>query len=165
MLPERGWSSACRLRASDMDVPTSCPETASGLRSQGYSWPPTASRVNLWNQGPHVSAEQAKPGKPPSPATSHVRGGASVVVRTRESRVHGEGRQSTSTASKPQGKAMYVATSSDKDWLLSKQQKPYARSYDKTPDFASTSMESPVHSERCTPGSERGARKPIGASR
>jgi len=114
---------------------------------------------------PHVSAEQAKPGKPPSPATSHVRGGASVVVRTRESRVHGEGRQSTSTASKPQGKAMYVATSSDKDWLLSKQQKPYARSYDKTPDFASTSMESPVHSERCTPGSERGARKPIGASR
>lgn len=30
----------------------------------------------------------------------------------------------------------------------------------KTPDFASTSMESPVHSERCTPGSGRGARKP-----
>jgi hypothetical protein len=35
----------------------------------------------------------------------------------------------------------------------------------KTPGFASTSSESPVHSERCTPGSARGARKPSGASR
>ena len=30
----------------------------------------------------------------------------------------------------------------------------------KTPDFASTSMESPVHSERCTPGLGKGARRP-----
>lgn len=30
----------------------------------------------------------------------------------------------------------------------------------KAPDFAATSMESPVHNERCTPGSEGGARKP-----
>ena len=35
----------------------------------------------------------------------------------------------------------------------------------KTPDFMPTSMESPVHNERCTPGSERGARKPTGATR
>jgi hypothetical protein len=77
-----------------------------------------------------VSAEQAKPGKPPSPATSHVGGGASVVVGARESRAHGEGRQSTSTASKPQGKAMYVATSSDRSWLLIEQRKLYARSCD-----------------------------------
>jgi hypothetical protein len=28
------------------------------------------------------------------------------------------------------------------------------------PDFAMSSMESPVHSERCTPGSARGVRKP-----
>ena len=83
---------------------------------------------------PHVSAEQAKPGKPPSPATSHVRGGASVVVRVRESRAHGEGRQSASTESKPQGKAMYVAPSSDEDWLLSEQRKLYARSYE-NPDY------------------------------
>ena len=33
------------------------------------------------------------------------------------------------------------------------------------PDFLSTSMESPVHNERCTPGSEGGVRKPTGASR
>jgi retron-type reverse transcriptase len=31
--------------------------------------------------------------------------------------------------------------------------------------FASTSMESPVHNERCTPGLERGTQKPPGASR
>jgi RNA-directed DNA polymerase len=34
----------------------------------------------------------------------------------------------------------------------------------KPPHFASTSAESPVHSERCTPGSEGGARKPLSAS-
>lgn len=28
------------------------------------------------------------------------------------------------------------------------------------PDFALSSIESPVHSERCTPGSARGVRKP-----
>ena len=36
----------------------------------------------------------------------------------------------------------------------------------KTPRFAmASSVESPVHNERCTPGSERGARKPAGESR
>ena len=34
----------------------------------------------------------------------------------------------------------------------------------KPPNFALTSAESPVHSERCTPGSEGGARKPLSAS-
>jgi hypothetical protein len=32
--------------------------------------------------------------------------------------------------------------------------------WQKDPSFACTSMESPVHNERCTPGSVRGARKP-----
>jgi hypothetical protein len=32
------------------------------------------------------------------------------------------------------------------------------------PHFAQTSAESPVHNERCTPGSVRGARKPLSAS-
>jgi hypothetical protein len=40
------------------------------------------------------SAGTAMPGKLPSPATSRTRGGASVVVGARESRAHGEGRQS-----------------------------------------------------------------------
>jgi len=39
------------------------------------------------------SAGPAKPGKPPSPVMSRTEDGASVVVRARESRAHGEGRQ------------------------------------------------------------------------
>jgi hypothetical protein len=39
------------------------------------------------------SAEPAKLGKPTSPAMSRTGGGVSVVVRAREIRVHGEGRQ------------------------------------------------------------------------
>jgi len=39
------------------------------------------------------SAVHAKHGKPPGLATSRTRGGASVVVRARESRAHGEGKQ------------------------------------------------------------------------
>src|SRR5579872_5334374 len=56
------------------------------------------------------------------------RGGVSVVVRARESGVHGEGRQQVSEASKPQGKAMYVASELDKSWLLDVQRKLHARS-------------------------------------
>jgi len=41
----------------------------------------------------------------------------------------------------------------------------YHLGYQSPPDFALSSMESPVHSERCTPGLERGAQKPSGASR
>jgi RNA-directed DNA polymerase len=40
----------------------------------------------------------------------------------------------------------------------------YKLGWQKTPDFANTSLESPVHNERCTPGLERGARKPAGES-
>jgi hypothetical protein len=36
----------------------------------------------------------------------------------------------------------------------------YSLAWQRTPDFASTSMESPVRSERRTPGSVRGTRKP-----
>jgi group II intron reverse transcriptase/maturase len=39
-----------------------------------------------------------------------------------------------STASSPQGKAMYVAPQSDKDWLLNEQRKLYARSMEQ-PDY------------------------------
>ena len=113
-----------------------------------------------------------------------------------------------STAPKPLGKATYVASDSDKEWLQSVQRKLYTQSWDDLdyvfrklwglvtdlrnlrcalarvsrnrgsrtagvdgitvrqvlaeapPIFASSSMESPVHSERCTPGSARGVRKP-----
>jgi hypothetical protein len=53
-------------------------------RTKGASWEP----VNL-----DRSARPAKPGKLPRPATSPMRGRASVVVRARESRAHGDGRQ------------------------------------------------------------------------
>jgi hypothetical protein len=39
------------------------------------------------------SAGPAKPGRPTGPAGSRTKGGASVVVRARESRADGEGRQ------------------------------------------------------------------------
>jgi len=80
------------------------------------------------NQGTSSQRRGGDPGKPPSPVRSAARDGASVVVRARESRVHGEGRQSTRAAPRPQGKAMYVASQSDKDWLLNVQRKLYTRS-------------------------------------
>jgi hypothetical protein len=53
-------------------------------RTEGASW----EHGNL-----DRSAGPAKPGKLPRPATSPARGRASVVVRARESRAHGDGRQ------------------------------------------------------------------------
>lgn len=50
-----------------------------------------------------LSAGTETAGKPPSLAMSQLRGGVSVVVRARESRVHGEGRQSMSMAARPLG--------------------------------------------------------------
>jgi group II intron reverse transcriptase/maturase len=41
----------------------------------------------------------------------------------------------------------------------------YKLGWMRPPSFASTPMESPVHSERCTPGLERDARKPAGENR
>jgi hypothetical protein len=60
---------------------------------QGYSWSPNAPRVcPSEHENLDSSAEHAKLGKLPSPATSRTRGGAFVVVGARESRAHGEGR-------------------------------------------------------------------------
>src|SRR5688500_13433632 len=70
----------------------------------------------------------AKRGTPPSPVTSRTGGGASVVVGARESRAQGEGRQFVGARRKPQGKAMYVATASDRRWLLNTQRALHQRS-------------------------------------
>ena len=71
-----------------------------------------------------------------------------------------------SATSKPQGKAMYMAPKLDKSWLLNVQKKLYAQSLGgKGHPALRSQMESPVHNERCTPGSERGARRPLGVSR
>src|SRR5262249_8748597 len=123
------------------------------------------------------------------------------------------------TVEKPPGKAMYVASRPDRDWLWIVQRRPYTGSEQhgvpvfrelsgclgdsrslrmalvrfagdrgrRTTDADDTTggaggsvpadvpglapaasrsiMESPVHNERCTPGSEGGARKPTGESR
>jgi hypothetical protein len=74
------------------------------------------------------------------------------------------------TASRPPGKAMYVAPRPDWDWLRIEQRKLYTRSdptgWLRPAGLSSLSiMESRVHNERCTPGSEGGARKPTGVSR
>jgi len=94
MLPEPGrrilgdWVHPCQVRRA------SCSEAGHDLRSQGYSRPPTAPRVPSFEHGnSDTSAGQAKPGKPLGPARSRAEDAASVVVRARESRVHGEGRQ------------------------------------------------------------------------
>src|SRR5262249_12583163 len=55
-------------------------------------------------------------------------GGASVVVRVRESRAHGGGRQQMRTHPKPLGQATYVASKLDLSWLQNEQRKLYARS-------------------------------------
>jgi hypothetical protein len=50
-----------------------------------------------------LSADPVTASKPPSPAMSQLRGRVFVVVRARESRVHGEGRQSMSVAARSLG--------------------------------------------------------------
>ena len=59
------------------------------------------------------------------------------------------------TGPRPRGKVTYVAPKSDKDWLLNVQRTLYTRSWKL--NFVETSMESPVHNERCTPGLVEGA--------
>jgi hypothetical protein len=93
-LTEPGWSDGIRLGVSVMDTLTPQPDLEHSPRSQGQSRPPKALRVSSGEHGnPDTSARQAKPGKPPGPVMSRAGGTAFVVVRARESRVHGEGRQ------------------------------------------------------------------------
>ena len=61
---------------------------------------------------------------------SRTGGGASVVVRARESRAHGEGRQSTSGACAAPERAAYAAPQSDQDWLRNVQRMLHRRSRD-----------------------------------
>jgi RNA-directed DNA polymerase len=72
-------------------------------------------------------AGPAKPGKPPGPVKPRPEGGASIVVRARENRAHGNGRQEKRTGAKTLERAMYVAIQSDQDWLQNEQGKLYKR--------------------------------------
>jgi group II intron reverse transcriptase/maturase len=67
---------------------------------------------------------------------------------------------------KPSGRKWRWCDGSTKLFEMAEQRTGrYRLAWSRPPDFASTSMESPVRNERRTPGSVRGARKPTGASR
>src|SRR5262249_18006311 len=90
-LCDRRWRARCITkgarrvrRGAPGDGPAQAGDRAGRPLYTGSSW----EHGNL-----EPSAGPAKPGKPPGPAMSRPRGGASVVVRVRESRAHGEGRQ------------------------------------------------------------------------
>jgi hypothetical protein len=67
---------------------------------------------------------------------------------------------------KPGGRAFYFRDGGKTPFELKRiKGKAFRMGWMKPPAFVSTSMESPVHNERCTPGSAGGARKPAGVSR
>jgi hypothetical protein len=94
----------CSLSAAGLRLPAACTRygcAASQSRNGQRSALPGVQLATYSIKGPisqhgnlDASAVPAMHGKPPSPATSRARGRASVVVRARESRAHGEGRQS-----------------------------------------------------------------------
>ncbi len=96
--------------------------------------------------------------------------GASVVVGARESRAQGEGRQGVGTLPKPEERSVDSGPQVDQAWLLSVQTKLYQWSQENTNavgwDLLTTPrhLESRMHNERCTSGSERGHGKPTAAT-
>jgi group II intron reverse transcriptase/maturase len=67
---------------------------------------------------------------------------------------------------KPGGRAFYFRDGVSTPFELKRiKRTAFRMGWMKPPAFVSTSMESPVHNERCTPGSAGGARKPAGVSR
>jgi len=91
----RAWLSLLsRLGVPEMGTPFSCPRIE--RRSARPGAKPTTYRsvgFSLEHGNLDWSAEMRTFGKLPSPAMSPMRDGVSVVVRARESRAHGEGRQ------------------------------------------------------------------------
>ena len=86
---------------------------------------PTDSVVRERNVGTQSHPPGTDPGYPRRPVTGAVGGGASVVVRARESRVHGEGEQRAGRASKPEERFVDSNHQADKAWLLNVPRKLY----------------------------------------
>jgi hypothetical protein len=94
MLLEPGWLFMSRLGASIRGCAASRPRIGERSMQPGVQSVTYRTKGLFFEHGnPDLSARYAKPGKLPGPATSRAGGRASVVVRARESRVHGEGRQ------------------------------------------------------------------------
>jgi hypothetical protein len=91
---ESGWVDVVRLDVSEKDTPSSSPKGRNGQGYQGHSQSPKAPMGQSFeHRNLDLSAQGAMLGKPPGPVMSQARGGVSVVVRARESRAHGGGRQ------------------------------------------------------------------------
>jgi hypothetical protein len=71
----------------------------------------------------HSPAPEA--GTPRRPATGEREGGASVVVRARESRVHGEARQRDDTPLEAEERTVDTDHHADRAWLLNVQRRLY----------------------------------------
>ena len=113
-------------------------------------------------------------GYPRRPGMGAYGGGASVVVRARESRVHGKGRQRAGIATKPEEWSVDSDHQADRAWLLNVQRKRYqwSRGASRVSPLGRTRcllttpwlLESRMHNERCTSGSARGHGKPTAAT-
>lgn len=83
------------------------------------------SKVDKCNMGTHTHPPDTEAGYSRRPRKDGHGGRASVVVRARESRVHGKGRQKTDTLAKPEQRPVDSGHQFDKAWLLSVQSKLY----------------------------------------
>ncbi len=87
--------------------------------------PPTDPKVSPRNVETRQRPPTTEVGKPRRPARDAGGKGASQVVRARESRARGEGRQGVGTHSKPEERSVDSDQQADNAWLLSVQRKLY----------------------------------------
>lgn len=92
--------------------------------------PPNDSKVIHRNMEAPQHPPTTDVGKPRRPVMGAGGRGASRVVRARESRVQGEGRQGVGTTPKPEERSVDSDLQADKTWLLSVQRKLYQWSRD-----------------------------------
>jgi len=102
--------------------------------------PPKGPEVDHRNTEALDGSPATEAGKPRRPARSRRGRGASHVVRARESRAHGEGRQEVGTHPEPEEGSVDADHQADKAWLLSVQRKLYQWSRE-PPGYAMTSGE------------------------
>jgi len=95
------------------------------LCSQGQSMAPTGPKVDHRNTGTLDRPPTTEVGEPRRPAKDGRGGGASGVVRARESRVHGDRRQEFGTLSRPEERSVDSDQQADRAWLLGVQRKLY----------------------------------------
>ena len=92
--------------------------------------PPKGPKVDHRNAEALDASPTTEVGKPRRPAMSRRGRGASQVVRARESRAHGEGRQGVGTHPESEERSVDADQQADKAWLLDVQRKLYQWSRD-----------------------------------